>query len=282
MNKKIFVYGSLLRGMIRNDALEDSEFLGLAYCNGELKDLGSFPALIPGKEKVIGEVYTASSKIISILDQIEGYNTNDEIGSLYIRKELPVRLFSSGKWIDAQTYFMPRDVDDYPTIESGDYRRYILSQNEKTIYYLSFGSNLSTDRLRERIGRWGKVVRGYLPDFRLIYNKRSSIDDGFAFANLTVAEKGKDCRCAAYEVDEQAIHELDYWEGVLSSSSHYVRTVLPMKTEKGEGLMGFVYIAHPDQLIRNGKPSPAYREYLLQGYYDHGLGKLEDYECTDA
>ena len=71
----LFVYGTLCRGLLRNDVLKESKYLGLALCNGVLKDVGSFPALINSDEEIIGEVYRIDADtVLPILDQIEGYS----------------------------------------------------------------------------------------------------------------------------------------------------------------------------------------------------------------
>lgn len=96
MNKTIFVYGTLLKGLSRNSVLKDSEFLGLAYCQGTLINLGSFPGLITGEDNVIGELYKLSdNKILEILDQIEGFNKDDKSASMYLRENMRVRPYIS-------------------------------------------------------------------------------------------------------------------------------------------------------------------------------------------
>lgn len=280
MKTMLFVYGTLVKGLSRNEALEDSKYLGIAHCKAELKDCGAFPAMVEGNRTVIGEVYEIESeRILASIDQIEGYIEGKESESLYVRREINVRLFSNGDWITAQTYLMIQDTSRLPTIECGDYRRYFWDEKGSHVYYLAFGSNLSTSRLRERIDPWQKSVKGYLPGYRLVYNKRSHEKEGIGYANIITGIEGEDCPCVAYFVGVWDIASLDHWEG---ESFHYIRTVLPVRTEDGEDLMGFVYLALPDQLISDGKPSQEYRDFLLQGYKDHGLGNLEDYECDDT
>jgi gamma-glutamylcyclotransferase len=274
----LFVYGTLLRGLVRNDVLKDCEYHGIASLNGKLKALESFPALVNVgcESRVIGEMYNVSSdEIMSVLDNIEGYDPDRDSASLYVRRELPVQSFSTGEWVHAQAYIMLRDVDDYPTIHHGDYRRFIYEKTDQPIYYFGFGSNLDPDRLRERIGGWSGTVKGTLPDFRLTFNKKASFDD-CVYANIVTGLDGKDVPLVAYEVSQEAINTLDRYEG---EGVDYIRTVLPMRTESGKEQFGWVYIANPDKIIRGGNASDEYREHIVLGYDFHGLGNLETYEC---
>jgi gamma-glutamylcyclotransferase (GGCT)/AIG2-like uncharacterized protein YtfP len=269
----LFVYGTLCRGLSRNDVLKKSEYLGLALCKGILKDVGSFPALINGDGEVIGEVYRIDSDtVLPLLDQFEGYLKNDESRSLYVRKELSVRLLSTGKCIDSIVYNYNRDAEDFPVIPNGDYRQYLLDQKKGTVFYLAYGSNLSTSRMKKRIGSWKQIVKGYLPDYRLVFNKRPGSGDPFAFANITAGIKGKDCPCVAYEIERELLSKLDKCEG---TPIHYIRTVLPMISNDGQEIQGNIYVANPDQLVHNRQASDKYRRYLLRGYEEHGLGRLE-------
>jgi gamma-glutamylcyclotransferase (GGCT)/AIG2-like uncharacterized protein YtfP len=269
----IFVYGTLCRGQFRNDVLKESEYLGLALCKGVLKDVGSYPALIDGDGQVIGEVYRIDPDIVlPILDRIEGYFKNDENGSLYLRLDLPVRLLSTGKWVDTIAYIFNRDAEDLKTIPNGDYRQYLLDQKGETIYYLAYGSNLSTSRMKQRIGDWKQTIKGYLADYRLTFNKRPSKGRRFAFANIIAGVEGNDCPCVAYEIERKLIPKLDKCEG---TPIHYIRSVLPMISIDGQEIHGYIYLAHPDQLVGNRQASVKYRGYLLRGYEDHELGSLD-------
>jgi gamma-glutamylcyclotransferase len=268
----LFVYGTLCKGLSRNEVLKESEYLGFALCKGVLKDVGSFPAFINGDKDVIGEVYRIDPDIVlPILDRIEGYSKNNEAGSLYLRLDLPVRLLSTGKWVDAITYIFNRDAEGLRKIPNGDYRQYLLDQKGETIYYLAYGSNLSTSRMKKRIGSWKRAVKGYLADYRLTFNKRPSKGGRFAFANIIAGVEGNDCPCVAYEIERKLIPKLDKCEG---TPIHYIRSVIPMVSEAGQELMGYIYIANPNQLVLNRIASDKYRKHIVQGYDDHKLGQL--------
>ena len=267
----IFVYGTFCKGLSRNSVLKDAKHLGIASCKGNLIDIGSYPALIQGDGKVIGEIYQIDPDVIlQRLDEIEGYNEHNEIGSYYVRRKTAATLFSNGATVDAAIYFYNQKHAEHPSIECNDYRRYLLDKGKGPVYYLAYGSNLSTERLRGRIGKWGKTLSGCIPGYRLTFNK----DDGESavYANITAEKSGKDCLCVAYEVSRESLLILDKWEGV--KDNHYIRTVLPFKSNSGEEMMGYVYIAAPEKLVSGRSPSDDYKKYLVTGYKEHKLGDL--------
>jgi len=125
----IFVYGTLLKGLQRERALSRSELIGSAYIKGELYDLGRFPALKEGEEKVYGELYEINEQTLFRLDQIEAYDPDNHQDSLYLRIKTQVSLIHGEETIDAETYFYNRSVEGRSTkITSGDYRKYLDSQ----------------------------------------------------------------------------------------------------------------------------------------------------------
>jgi gamma-glutamylaminecyclotransferase len=68
----LFVYGTLLRGQSNHHYLENSKFLGEdAIANACLIDLGEYPMLIPGTDRVEGEVYQIDAVTLASLDELE-------------------------------------------------------------------------------------------------------------------------------------------------------------------------------------------------------------------
>lgn len=86
-----FVYGTLKRGQsnyyLIADAVRDA---AIATIGGRLYDVGPFPALVDGGERVYGEVLTidleAFPRLLAILDDLEGYDPADPDGSMYVRR----------------------------------------------------------------------------------------------------------------------------------------------------------------------------------------------------
>lgn len=110
---KVFVYGTLKRGMGNALYLEDSEYLGPCAIPGALINLGSYPAfvLMDGQEDLVfGEVYQIGVDTFLALDRLEGYP------GFYNRT---IKDTEYGK---AWVYYIPKEnmeLERFETIESG-------------------------------------------------------------------------------------------------------------------------------------------------------------------
>lgn len=75
--KRIFVYGSLRKGMYNYERYlrNKSTFIGYGYVKGELFSLQHvvYPALLQGDEDIIGEIYEIQQAEADALDELEGY-----------------------------------------------------------------------------------------------------------------------------------------------------------------------------------------------------------------
>ena len=79
--RKVFVYGTLMKGEPNHRFLEDSKFLGVTALEGyEMYNVRWYPAIVPGESTIPGELYEVPEMDIKYLDGLEGE------GSLYIRK----------------------------------------------------------------------------------------------------------------------------------------------------------------------------------------------------
>jgi gamma-glutamylcyclotransferase (GGCT)/AIG2-like uncharacterized protein YtfP len=68
----VFVYGTLLSGQSNHHWLGDAEFLGEDAIDGAcLIDLGEYPMLRPGTDRILGEVYQVSDEVLANLDELE-------------------------------------------------------------------------------------------------------------------------------------------------------------------------------------------------------------------
>lgn len=264
---KIFVYGTLLKGMSRFGVLAESQFLGHGCIRGQLYDLGDYPAIIEGSGTVYGELYEIDGEKRRELDRIEAYHPDDEEHSLYLRKEADITLLNDGAYESAYAYFYNRDPDGYEQILCGDYRRYRLETLPGRQWYIAFGSNMSSERLKARIGEPGETAAGCLEGYRLMFNKIAN--SGGVYANIAYIGSGCRCPFAAYSVSPEQLYQLDLYEG---DPSHYVRIGLPFSDRTGEIRdMGHIYIANPDKLTENGNPSSAYLKHIQTGYEEHGF-----------
>lgn len=112
-----FVYGTLKRGECRQHLWPATpSVIEEAWVLGSLYDAGSYPALLPGNDKVLGELWTFPhsdfESIAKVLDDIEEYRPNDPY-NLYNREVIDCETLS-GRRTSAQTYIYAR-LHDLPT-----------------------------------------------------------------------------------------------------------------------------------------------------------------------
>jgi len=130
MATMVFFYGTLMTGFDRRDRLgidDHLAFRGRGWIQAALFDLGLYPAAVPASEgKVWGEVFevTDSGPVLVALDEIEGYDAGTPDTSLYVRRQVPVRL-DDGSATEAWAYFYNAPLGQAPRIPSGDYLAYL-------------------------------------------------------------------------------------------------------------------------------------------------------------
>ena len=112
-----FVYGTLKRGECRDHKWPRSPIVvEQAWVFGELYDAGSYPALLPGTDKVRGELWSFPQAdfdaIVNVLDDIEEYRPGDPY-NLYTRELIDCETLS-GRRTAAYTYQYAR-LHDLPT-----------------------------------------------------------------------------------------------------------------------------------------------------------------------
>lgn len=269
---KVFVYGTLLRGMCRANFLAESQFEGLGVIQATLFDLGAYPAIQRGNHRVIGEVYSIDNTLLRLLDSIEGYLPDDSSNSLYMRESVKVTLLSDGSIIDALTYRYNQtiDVENHTIIPNGDYRRYLLEKSRQEQWYIAYGSNVNSERLKQRIGTIKKSIFGYLEDYELVFNKLGN--NGSVYANLAFRGLGYKCPFVAYLLAPAQFKILDMYEGV---PDDYLRVGMPFYNELTNTYsLGFIYIANFQQLMSEGIPEQNYVQHIYKGYREHGFSTL--------
>lgn len=265
----VFVYGTLLRGMSRSNVLAKSRFLGLGEIQADLYDLGSYPGLIDGNGRVIGELYEIDLATLDALDRIEGFKADAPELSLYLRDLRQVTNLNDGLSDTVSVYLYNGEVVWREQINHGDYRRFIeLHENNKT-YYIAYGSNLNQERLERRIGAVSVLTRGYIEGFNLSFNKGNV--DGTAYANIQAGEFGSQLPFVAYELPEglSQIEQLDVYEGAPNT---YRRIAYPFPLEGSEhSKIGFMYVAAPHLITEGAEPRQTYLAHIRKGYADHGF-----------
>lgn len=268
MRYRLFVYGTLLRGLSRANALSRSLFLGHAEIQGDLYDLGHYPGLVDGVGRVLGELVEVDAGTLTMLDEIEGYDPQFPEQSLYRRETREVTCLNDGCMTDAEVYLYNEEMAASQRISHGDYRNHVALQQSQNTFYVAYGSNLNQERLESRIGKVSVATRGYLAGYQLCFNKANH--DGSACANLRYTGSG-DLPFVAYRLAEgfQQIRELDGHEGVPVA---YRRLCLPFPTGNGnQHALGFVYLASPDRLRNDLQPKEQYLSHIRKGYAQHGF-----------
>lgn len=264
---KVFVYGTLLRGLSRYPALGKAAFQGHGIVEGILRDLGDYPILVRGDGIVHGEVFEVDGSTLQSLDAIEGYRPGDRNHSVFLRQETEVTLMHDGSRIRAEAYFFNGDPKGGRGIECGEYRRYLAESTSPDQWYIAFASNMSTERLEKRIEAPDVIEKGYLDGYRLMFNKKA--DGGGVYANIAWAGAGYRCPFTACLLRTGLLSLLDGFEG---GPSHYARIVVPFSVMSGgPPRMGHLYMANPKKLTRNGTPSAGYLKYIYDGYEEHGF-----------
>lgn len=124
--RKVFVYGTLMTGENNHLYLENSKCLGNAAVEGyEMYNVGWFPAIVPGKSTIPGELYEVPKEDMDDIDMLEGE------GSLYTRKCKE----TTDKSL-AYIYEYAQDISGLEKIDSWkDY-----------VWYVAYGSNMLYDR----------------------------------------------------------------------------------------------------------------------------------------
>ena len=79
--RKVIVYGTLMSGEGNHRYLENGTFLGNAVIEGyDMYNVGWYPAIVPGDNLIVGELYQVPIEDMPSIDMLEGE------GSLYIKK----------------------------------------------------------------------------------------------------------------------------------------------------------------------------------------------------
>jgi gamma-glutamylcyclotransferase (GGCT)/AIG2-like uncharacterized protein YtfP len=130
MTDLVFFYGTLMSGFERHGRARIEAKLkevGHGWIRASLFDLGIYPAAIPASEgRVRGEIHLMldTDTVLAVLDEIEGFRSNEPDTSLYTRVETPVT-FDDGHVADAWAYFYNAPLGRAQRIDSGDYLEHL-------------------------------------------------------------------------------------------------------------------------------------------------------------
>ncbi len=106
---RLFVYGSLKFGEMNHDRIFGGFDIKVtpAWTYGKLYDLGYFPALTEGNNKVYGELIEFDNlEILKKVDYLEGYRGENSIYNFYERRI--IQIFTDKNEFTAWSYFLKK------------------------------------------------------------------------------------------------------------------------------------------------------------------------------
>ena len=140
--------------------------------------------------------------------------------------------------------------------------------------YFAFGSNMSAQRMHDRIG-WSPSRSGaILPDYEMIFNKHSN--DG-GKANI-MSSPGNIVEGILYSVNEEDLLILDKYEGV--ATKQYKRQKIEVRNNNKLSITAVTYKA-----LNTGKvsaPTEEYLNYILEGKDFLSLGYITKLKSTET
>ena len=123
--------------------------------------------------------------------------------------------------------------------------------------YFAFGSNMSAQRMHERLGWSPSRLGAILPDYEMIFNKHSN-DGGKAYI---MHSPGNLVEGILYSVNEEYLLILDKFEGV--AAKQYKRYDIEVWNHNKNSIAAVAYKA-----LNTGKvsaPTEEYLSYILEG-----------------
>jgi gamma-glutamylcyclotransferase (GGCT)/AIG2-like uncharacterized protein YtfP len=154
---------------------------------------------------------------------------------------------------------------------------------EDEVFVFAYGSNLDSERMKDRVPSASFVGVSDLPGHSLRFNKRGS-DDGTGKANAypTALESDR-VEGVIYQIDETHLTVLDRFEG------GYHRRSMPFSILKGvtcRTYQAWVYIAQDNDIDPELLPTRWYVGHVLRGAVEHGLSaglvaELEEQEVQE-
>ncbi|WP_042210633.1 gamma-glutamylcyclotransferase family protein [Paenibacillus borealis] len=271
----VFVYGTLRKGELYHDLLENSRLCSaLAETNGCMADTGlGYPVLLEGSgaERVAGELYEVSGRVLAGLDRLEEYYGPGNPRNEYERIRAEVR--TDGGMLEAWVYVYRRP-HSYAVIPEGDWKLQRLKRKQDLLYF-AYGSCMDLERI-EQAGRgesFSRVEgRGVLEGFRMEFTL--PLADG-GRADLT--ERGGRTEGKLYRITPECLENYLYArEGV--EEGLYRPAVVEVLCEDGTYREAITFVVvnkqeeaappvhYMKEILRGAEPvvSPSYYAMLVQ------------------
>jgi AIG2-like family len=143
--------------------------------------------------------------------------------------------------------------------------------------YFAYGSNMSTERLRERMPSCKPIGIATLPGHALRFHKRSV--DKSAKCNAFASGNDDSVIGVLFSFDPAERAKLDNAEGVGSGYEHAMVTVI---NDKGRRRKVLTYLATSDYIDDSLKPYGWYKDFVVAGGKEHGLPPEYIAECIQS
>jgi len=150
-----------------------------------------------------------------------------------------------------------------------------------TVKVFCYGSNMSSERLKDRCEHAQFISKASLPGYQFKFNKKST--DGSGKANIIKTGSENDVVWGVvYEIPEVERKSLNRAEGI-----GYEKMILPIIKENGESEKTLVYIAIKSKYLDPSlKPTSKYKKYCTDGAKEFKLPltylkSLEDFEALE-
>lgn len=137
---------------------------------------------------------------------------------------------------------------------------------EKDCWYFAYGSNLCIEQMQSRTGSIHDAKVAALIGYRLAFNKQGSGKEIYA---SILPQADRIVWGVIYRCKPLAMEKLDVWEGV--PKGHYRRQTVTVVTQAGERIEAIAYVAEPNHICHEGRPTDAYLSRILTGARHHQL-----------
>ncbi len=146
-----------------------------------------------------------------------------------------------------------------------------------TVYYFSYGVNMSQKMIEERNLNFKLIGKGKLEDYAITFHRYSAEWNG-----LTATLERKDGHHTwgvIFETDEESMDRLDMFEGLEKEETE--RISLPVLTTKNETVICETYIRKHGTLPDVGNFSLNYLNLLLESYKEHHI-PIEQFDLIES
>ena len=133
--------------------------------------------------------------------------------------------------------------------------------------YFSYGSNMASARMAERVGRPVSFRRATLHGYRRVFNKPMWEDPSHGYANIVPAT-GENVPGVLFDCTEDDLRNLDVHEGV--ADNHYARREVTVDCD-GQSEHAIAYVACVPADVPSIASTPEYVRMILDGAIEHGF-----------